>query len=327
MIIVIGASSEIGTYLVDELVDQKRDIFVTTLKHRTDIFYRNKGILHAKLDISKESDFENLPKENVEAVILLAGLLPANLTEYDPKFYKDYIDVNIHGTLNVLEYCRKTKAKKIIFANSHSDISGLWNSGRAITEEDRHMINFKGDHAVYIISKITAMDLIEHYHQEYGVQGISLRLPAVYAYSPRKGLVINGKFIKAGFNIFIEKAMRSEPIEIWGNPEKGKDLVYVKDVVSAFIGAVDSNNAHGLYNVATGISTSLEDEVKGIIEVFSPSGQPSEIIYNQNKPDTISYLYDISKAKRDLGYVVRYPYIKMLEDFKKEMTRQPSRFV
>jgi UDP-glucose 4-epimerase len=206
-------------------------------------------------------------------------------------------------------------------------VYGLWNCGRAITEEDRRQINYTGDHAVYIISKITAMDLIEHYHQEYGVQGISLRLPAVYAYSPRTGLYINGKFIKAGINIFIEKAMASEPIEIWGNPKKGKDLVYVKDVVNAFIGAVDSKNAHGLYNVATGISTTLEDEVKGIIEVFSPVGYPSEIFYNPQKPDTLSYLYDISRAQRDLGYTVKYPFKKMLEDLKLEMNRQPSRFL
>jgi UDP-glucose 4-epimerase len=326
MIIVIGASGDIGTYLVDELILQKRDVFVTTLKQRPEQFYKNKNVMYSKLDISNENDFRNLPKKDIEAVILLGGLLPANLIEYNPKFYKDYIDVNIHGTLNVLEYCRKNNAKKIIFANSHSDVSQLWNCEKAITEEDRHKINFKGDHAVYIITKITAMDLIEHYHQEYGVQGVSLRLPAVYAYSPRTGLYINGKFIKAGFNIFIEKSMASEPIEIWGNPKKGKDMVYVKDVVSAFIGAVDSGNAHGLYNVATGISTSLEDEAKGIIEVFSPTGRPSEVFYNPQKPDTLSYLYDISKAKRDLGYVVKYPYKKLLEDFKLEMNRRPTRF-
>jgi UDP-glucose 4-epimerase len=327
MIIVIGASSDIGTYLIDELVSQKREVFATTYKHRTDHFYEKKGVFHTKIDITKENNFDNLPKENIEAVILLAGLLPANLTDYDPKYYKEYVNVNIQGTLNVLEYCRKNRAKKVIYANSHSDVSGLWDCGRAITEEDQHTINYKGDHAVYIISKITAMDLIEHYHQEYGLQGISLRLPAVYAFSPRTGLYIKGKFVKAGFNIFIEKAQASEPIEIWGNPKRGKDLVYVKDVVNAFIGAVDSKTAHGLYNVATGICTTLEDEVKGIIEVFSPPGHPSEIFYNPTKPDTLAYLYDISKAKRDLGYVVKYTYKKMLEDFKAEMNKQPSRFI
>jgi UDP-glucose 4-epimerase len=327
MIIVIGASSSIGTYLVDELVDQKREVFATSLKNRNRQFYEKKGVSYTKLDIADKLDFEKLPKGDIEAVILLAGLLPANLREYGPKYYKEYVDVNIQGTLNVLEYCRQNKAKKIIFANSHSDVSGLWDCNRAITEEDQRTINYTGDHSVYIISKIAAMDLIEHYHYEYGVQGISLRLPAVYAYGPRQGMHINGKFIKAGFNVFIEKAMASEAIEIWGDPKKGKDIVYVKDVVSAFIRAVDSKTAQGLYNIASGVCTTLEEEVKGIVEVFSPKEKPSEISYNPDKPDTLAYLYDISKAKRDLGYVVKYPFRKMLEDYKSEMNRQPSRFV
>jgi hypothetical protein len=83
-----------------------------------------------------------------------------------------------------------------------------------------------------------------------------------------------------------------------------------------------SNKAHGLYNIATGIRTSLQEEVEGIIEVFSPPGHPSKITYSPDKPDGLAYLYDISKAKRDLGYVVRYPYKKMLEDYKMEMNNK-----
>ena len=202
----------------------------------------------------------------------------------------------------------------------------MWNSNRAITEEDPRKINYKGDHAVYIISKIAALDLVEHYHQEYGVQGISFRLPAIYGYHPRVGMYIGNKFVKAGFVIFLEKAIKGEPIEIWGNPKKGKDIVYVKDVVGAFIKAADSSTAFGLYNIATGICTTLEEEVRGIIDVFSEPGHPSQISYNPNKPDTLSYLYDISKAKRDFGYEVKYPFKKMLEDYKKEIQLFPPRF-
>jgi UDP-glucose 4-epimerase len=319
MIVVFGASSFIGMYLVDELVAKRRMVFATSRKKLSEEYYARRGISYARVDITNESDFEKLPNEDVESVILLAGLLPANLTEYDPKYYKEYVNINIEGTLNVLEYCRKSRAKKIIFASSHSDVSGLWDCNRAITEESPRTLIYTGDHAVYIISKIAAMGLIEHYHQEYGLQGISLRLPAVYGYAARTGMYIDGKFVKAGFLVFIEKAMVGEPIEIWGDTTRGKDIVYVKDVVHGFIGAVDSETAHGLYNIATGIRTTLEEEVKGIIEVFSPPERPSKVYFNPSKPSTLAYLYDISKAKRDLGYVVRYPYKKMLEDYKLEM--------
>ena len=326
MIIVIGASSSTGVYLVDELVAQKREVFATSKTKYDHKFFNAKGVEYAQLDIANEKDFDKLPKKNIEVVMLLAGLLPANLTVYDPKDYQTYIDVNIKGTLNVLEYCRKNNAKKIIFASSHSDVFGLWNCNKPITEQAVRNINFKGDHAVYIISKLASMDLVEHYHQEYGVQGISFRLPAIYGYHPRIGMYVGGKFVKAGFNLFIDRAIKGEPIEIWGNPKKGKDIVYVKDVAGAFCKAADSDTAHGLYNIATGICTTLDEEVKGIVDVFSLPGHRSQISYNPDKSDTLSYLYDISKAKHDFGYEVKYPFRVMLEDYKKEMNMKPPRF-
>jgi len=321
MIVVISATSSIGKYLINELLDQGRDVFVTSRKSIEKDSFGGRDIPNCILDLTKEKDFNNLPKENVEAVILISGLLPANETKQDPERYKAYLETNTLGTLYALEYCRKNNIKKLIFAQSHSDVAGLWKSGKAITEEDSRSLNLKGDHAVYIISKNAAVDLLEHYRLDYGIQGISLRLPAVYEYSPRTGMWVDGKFIKAGFLIFIEKAMKGEPIEIWGNPKLVKDIVYVKDVVQAFIGAIDSVSASGIYNIASGIPLTLEDEVKQIIEVFSPEGKKSEIIYCPGKADTLSFLYDITKSKKDLNYKVNYPFKEMLKDYKKEMEK------
>jgi len=262
--------------------------------------------------------YTKLPASGVEAAVVLAGHLPANDSNYDPR---RYIDVNITGVLNVLEYCRLTKVRKIILASSHSDVAGIWACGRPITEEDPRSIVYTGDHAVYIITKIAAMDLVEHYSQSYGIQGISFRLPAVYGYGPHTEVYADGRPIVPGFTAFIRKAIAGEPIEIWGDPHVGRDMVYVKDVVSAFVGALDSGTAHGLYNIASGSITSLEDEVRGIVEVFSPRDHRSEVRYRPDKPTAknYAYLYDICKARRDFGYEVRYPLMRMLEDYKEEM--------
>jgi UDP-glucose 4-epimerase len=317
MIIVIGASSFIGTYLVDELVNQGREVFATINSDSGKEYYAGRGITFSRLNIADSREFKRLPKENIETVILLAGLLPANDEELVPR---RYIDVNITGTLNVLEYCRINRVKKIIFASSHSDVAALWDCGRPITEEDMYRPIFTGDHAVYVITKNAAMNLVEHYNQAHGVVGISFRLPAVYGYGPHTEIYANGKPIIPGFTTFLRKAMAGDTIEIWGDPSRGRDLVYVKDVVSAFVGAIDSYAASGLYNIASGVRTSLEDEVKGIIEVFSQPAHRSAIRYRPEKEDMpYAYLYDISKAKRDLKYEVRYPLMRMLQDFKNEM--------
>jgi UDP-glucose 4-epimerase len=320
MIVVIGASSFIGTYLVEGLVAQRREVFATAYSNVDYGYYASRGIEFAQVNIARPQDFERLPKENIDAVILLASLLPANDVECSPQ---RYVDVNVTGTLNVLQYCRANNAKKIIFASSHSDVAGLWDCNRPITEEDPYSIIYTGDHAVYVISKIAAVNLIEHYRQSYGIVGISFRLPAVYGHGPHTEIYVDGKRWVPGFTNFIRKAMAGEPIEIWGDPSRGRDLVYVKDVVGAFVAAIDSDRAQGLYNIATGIRTSLDDEVKGIVEVFSPREHRSLIRYRRDKPDMpYAYLYDISKAKRDLKYEVRYPLMRMLEDIKQEMFSQ-----
>jgi len=318
MIIIIGASSFIGSYLTDELFTQGREVFATGHSNTSREYFDGRQIKFANIDITRQQDFEKLPKRNVEAVVLLASMMPNNDYKCDPH---PYVDVNITGTLNVLEYCRINNIEKIIYGHSHKDVARLWDCGRPITEEDKPDIVYTADHAVYTISKIAAVNLVEHYHQVHNVVGISFRFASVYGYGPHTEFYFNGgKVCIPKLTVFMRRAIAGEPIEIWGDSSKGQDIVYVKDVVGAIIGAIDSDKAHGLYNITSGVRTSLDEEVKAIIDVFSPSGHRSEIHYRPDKPNMpATFLYDISKAKRDFNYQVKYPLLKMFMDMKKEM--------
>jgi len=110
--------------------------------------------------------------------------------------------------VNTLVYCRKNKKKKIIFAQSHSDVAGYWNTGEYIKDDSSRKLNFKGDHAIYIISKCAAVDLIEHYHQQYGVQNIVLRLPTIYCYLPDSMFYVNGEKKEKAYLSFIKKSIK-----------------------------------------------------------------------------------------------------------------------
>lgn len=318
-ILIIGATGSIGIYLTDYLSSRNYKIFATGLKDRNNYYYKTKCIDYYSIDISRKEDFLKLPKVNFDCVVLLAGIMPARMKKYDPY---QYININIIGPLNTLEYCRKNKIPKIIYALSHSDVYGHWNSGTFIKDNSHRIINLKGDHAVYIISKIAAADLIEHYHLEHGIQNITFRLPTVYCYWPDPTFYVDGEKREMAYLTFINKALKGEPIEIWGDPAKTKDIVYIKDFIQLVESAILSETASGIFNVGTGIPTTLEEQIRGVIEVFCNPGMISDIIYRPDKPSQTSYLYDISKAKAELGYVVKFPYIKMLEDMKSEMKSQ-----
>ena len=317
MIILLGASGFIGTYLADELVKCKEPFVACGRNPRARAFFERINVPWANVDLVKASDFERLPTKGVKAVVLLSAMVPANLANYNPQHY---IDINVTGTLNALEYARRCGAEKFINTTSHSDVAGLWDCGRPIREDDPRIIKLTGDHAVYIITKIAGLDLVGHYRQEFGMQTMSFRLPAVYGFGPHTEIFINGKLHITGFKRFITCAMAGQPIEVWGDWTKGRDLVYVKDVVGAYLGAIESATASGLYNIASGIRTSLEEEARGIAKVFSPEGLEVPVVNNPAKPNGIhTYLYDIAKARKDLGYTVKYPYVRMLEDYKLEM--------
>ena len=326
MIIVFGAAGFIGTYMVAQLVADGFDVLASDISQLGKVYYKKRDIPFIRLDITREREFEKLPQKEVEAVVNLACLQPANVSEeaYSPI---KYIETNVIGTLNILEFCRKTRVNKVICFNSHRVAEGLWGTGQPIREEAR-AIKYTGEYAMYVISESAAADCVEHYRQKNGIQGIIFRLPPVYGYGPHAEIFKNGKPIKTGFKIFIENAIAGKPVEVWGDSKKGRDIIYVKDVVSAIILALKSKKAIGIYNIASGRALSLEEEAKGIIEVFSQKGHPSKITYRPEKPNSIeSFLYDISKAKKELGWSPRYTFEEMLADYKKEMTTERFKFL
>lgn len=314
-VLIIGATGSTGLYLTEYLNEKGYKVIATGYKKRDTESYKLKGIEYIAFDVSDKEDFSRLPTD-VDCVVLLAGLMPARMEGYDP--YK-YISINTIGTLNTLEFCRINRIPKIIFAQSHSDVFGHWNTGEYIKDNADRILNYRGDHAVYIISKCAAIDLIEHYHQDYDIQSIIFRLPTIYCYWPDDTMYVNGIKKTMAYLLFIKKAIAGESIEIWGDPNIAKDIVYVKDFNQMIEKAINSKTAQGIYNVGTGIPTTLEDQIKGVVEIFSNPEHKSKIVYRPDKPSQSSHLYDVSKAKKDLQYKVMYPYLEMLKDMKKEM--------
>lgn len=323
MYIVIGASSFIGVYTVDEFLNQGCEVLVTGRNNKFKEHYDHLGVEYVNLDLTNSADFEKLPMEGVEGVILLGGLLPANAEvnlDCDENA-ADYFKINTIGTINVLEYCRKNDIKRVISNCSYADVRGAWGK-RVITEEEPRDFIYTGDHAVYVFSKNAANDTMEYYNQQHGMKNAWFRFPPVYGVGPHDSLYINGTLKKSGLKIFIDNASAGKDICIYGDPNLSRDVAYVKDVAHAFYLAMKSEKTEGLYNMTSGKGVTLQEQAEVISELWAPSPvKKSRITY---KPEVVnntpSYLFSMEKAKRDFGYVPKYSEFKtMMKDYKKDL--------
>lgn len=316
-IIIFGATGNTGSYLLDyalQYFNPKQYDIIASGRRKTD-FFAKRGIEYYSVNLSKEQEFSALPVENVHAVMLLSAEIPSYMHAYQPRKYVDSI---IIGAYNVLEYCRKHGVDRIIYTSTAFDIF-LYSHDIVFQPSLPRNFSYTGDHAVYVISKNTAIEFIEHYHQEYGLKKFIFRLPTIYNYSPYPYYFPNGiKTMRPIYQI-IDKAKRGEPVEIWGDPNYAKDMVHVNDFSQMLCKAIEVNRKEGFYNVGTGVPVTLEEEIRTIVSVFSPKEHPSKIVYRPDKPSTGGVLMDIANAREELGYEPQYDCRKLFEDFKKEM--------
>lgn len=317
-IIVLGSAGNLGMYFMDHLMKnldtEKYEMIATGTKDEYPFeFYNGK---YVKLDITNVEDFENLPKENVHAIVDFAGVLPAYLSKDDPN---KYIDVNIKGTLNVLEYARKVNADRIIYTQTWADLNGYLKEKKPLKPDLLRKPIHTGDHAIYTVTKCAAVELIECYHQMYGIKNFIFRLPNIYMYSPEMYYYVDGEKKYISYRYMIQRAINGQDIELWGNPNLGKDVIYVKDLCQMIFKSLFVDRDTGTYNAGTGIKTSMREQIEGIIEVFSPKENPSKIIERPEKKDCDDFVMDITNIKEELGYEPQYNYIDYLKDYKNEM--------
>ncbi len=316
-IVIFGATGNVGSYLLKyalSFFDQNEYEVIASGRRETD-FFDTMGVKYYSVDLTKETDFEKLPTENVYAVMLLSAQIPSYMDEYVPK---KYIDSIVTGGFNVLEYCRKNKVDRILYTQTVFDVS-LYPHDILLKADAKPNFSYTGDHAVYVIAKNTMLELLKHYYLEYGLKKFIFRLPTIYSYSPYPYYYPNGIKTKRPVYQMIDKAINSEPIEIWGDPTYAKDMVHAYDFSQMLCKAALVDREEGFYNIGTGIPVTIEEQIKTIIDVFSPKDNPSKIIYRPDKVCGGGFLMDVENAKQELGYEPQYDCRRLFEDYKKEM--------
>lgn len=324
MYVIIGASSFIGLYTIKEFLKHNEKVVVTGRNNKfRDYYSQFKNVEYINFDLSNPDDIKKLPTKDVDAVILISALLPAtedadlNNVENADK----YIITNTLGTINILEYCRKNGIKRLISTVSFADVKNLLSRDIPLEEDNRRDFDYHGDHCAYVISKNAASDMMEYYNQQHGMKNAWFRLPPVYGVGPHGSLKVNGKIVKSGLQIFIDKAEQGETITVYGKKDFSRDVVYVKDVAQAYYKAVKSEKTYGLYNISAGHGTTLLEQAEVIAKVFAKNDNISRIEFDESKINSgKEFLLSIEKARKDFDYNPEFvPFEKMMEDYKKEL--------
>lgn len=315
-IIVFGATGNLGANICLYLKDKYE---IIPVGHRKDDngFFADYGMPYYSVDISRKQDFCQLPQHGIYAVLNFAGMLPASMKGYDPELYITSI---INGVLNVLEYTRNIHADRIVFPQSLFDISYLFGTKVPIPADSIRKAPYEGDHAMYVIAKNAAVDMIENYHVLYGLKRFIFRLPRIYSYDPNPYTYANGEKILVSDRYLIYRAMEGKDLEVWGDPNRLLETVHVYDFLQIIEKSLVVNHEGGIYNVASGGST-IEERIIGIMEIFNPNPD-AKIVYCPEKGNTTQFVLDYLKTANELGYRPSYTWKDYLVYLKEEMKAQ-----
>ena len=296
-ILVTGGAGFIGSNIVDELIEKKHKVVIVDNLATGNIKNVNKKAKFYKVSVCDKKKIDEIfKKEKIDIVIHHAAQLDVRKSVEDPCFDAD---VNIKGALNILEACKNTKVKKIIFASSGGTIYG--ECGSKAPDEKA----FANPLSPYGVAKLSVEHYIKAYSELYGLKYTILRYANVYG--PRQD--VNGE---AGVvAIFIGRMSQNKEFFIFGDGKQLRDYVYVKDVVSANIKSLTKGN-NEVINIGTNKTTSVTKLATELSKIIGYKNKP--VFKPKRNGELFKSFLNISKAKKILGWQPKVDIVKGLKN-------------
>lgn len=319
-VIVLGATGHLGAYTAVHLKDIGYDVIAVGHRMSDNGFFSTKGIKYVGgFSLENENSYTLLPTD-IDAIVHLAGTMPAH-ADASPM---PYIQSIIVGMVNLCEWLKnETNCKRVIFNTTPSDVCAFFGTDKPVKDDaPRSFPKDGGDHAVYAIAKNAAVDILESYKYLCGITSCVFRHLTVYGFQPNPYYSLNGVQKMLPWRFIMNQAIAGNPIEVWGDPNRKKELLYIKDFTKAVECALKSE-AEGMFNLSGDRPYTLEEQIDGIIEVFCPEPKLAEKAYYPDKPDTPQNLLDPAKANAVLNWNPEYSWVDALKDMKEEMSTEP----
>lgn len=259
--------------------------------------YRNFKLINGDV-----RDFDLLEKivRDVDVVIHLAAQIHVDRSILEPKLT---YDVNVFGTLNILELARRYDINKVI----HTSTSEVYGSAQYVPMDENHPLD--APHP-YGASKVAADRMCNAYIHTYGVNACVMR--PFNMFGPRQKDTGYGGVI----SIFVKRSLNGAPPIIYGDGMQTRDYTYVKDLVRAYDLILNYKKQIGEpINFGTGMEIRIMDLARKIIELCGKKGRIKPVHVAPRPGEVKRLIADYSKARKLLGWEPEYTLEKGLVEF------------
>jgi len=293
--------SQVALALLDRgdeiwILDNFNDFYDPAIKRRNAKAVTDAGGRLVEGDIRDVDGMARLFAEGAfDGLVHLAAMAGVRPSLKDPLHYQD---VNVRGTMVLLEEARKRPQMRFVFASS----SSVYGSNERVPFREDDDIH----HPVspYAATKRSGELLCFTHHHLYGIPTTCLRFFTVYGPGQRPEMAIHK---------FVRLTLDGEPIPFFGDGSTRRDYTYIDDIVDGVVRALDRCEGYEIYNLGESETTSLAELVELVGEAC---GRAPELERLPMQPGDVVVTYaDVSKAKERLGYAPSTPVKEGLSRF------------
>lgn len=201
------------------------------------------------------------------------------------------IESNLVGTVRLLDAMVAHGVPKIVFVSSGGTVYG---EPVYLPIDEAHPTM---PHVSYGITKLAIEKYLTLYQRLHGLKAIVLRVANPFGARQRV------ESAQGAVGVFLHRALRNEPIEIWGDGSIVRDYIFVGDVADAFLKAVDYEGTASIFNIGSGVGTSLNELLRVIEHILGKA--LTRRYLPRRELDVAESVLDNSLARRELGWTPR----------------------
>ena len=293
-VLVTGCAGFIGSHITELLLEHGNAVIGID---NFDAFYskdqklknlsvanKNKNFEFIEADIVDAKTFSKL--NGIDFVIHLAAKAGVRPSILKPQ---DYIDTNLTGTLNILEWMRQNHIGKMIFGSS----SSIYGNNKKVPFSENDFVD--EPISPYAFTKKSAELLNYTYHHLYNISIVNLRFFTVYGPRQRPDLAIRK---------FVDNILHSKPVHLYGDGSTARDYTYVSDICNGILSTFNYINSNKpVYNTINIGNSSPVKLLELVNTIYGVLNKKPDLVFEPMQPGDVDITYaDINKAKKLLNY-------------------------